>query len=215
MATIRTQLVDGDRRIITKVVNGQRRVSCSCCCLCQIFDTEMLLNFSKNDHYTRMKRSVEVGGPLSFFSVEEQNYQSENLGFRGFDYQFSVGGINTRPTSGRIGEWLLRKPACLRWLCRCVEIDENEDISVIQQHEYGGPTVNNLDLWEDVVLPRWGEETESGTFLYIVIFLGLFRRLRSVGVPPASAPDYPGSRFWEPRDDEAYILKERITKISD
>jgi hypothetical protein len=31
MATIRTQLVDGDRRIITKVVNGQRRVSCSCC----------------------------------------------------------------------------------------------------------------------------------------------------------------------------------------
>jgi hypothetical protein len=31
MATIKTQLVDGERRIITKVVNGQRRVSCSCC----------------------------------------------------------------------------------------------------------------------------------------------------------------------------------------
>jgi hypothetical protein len=31
MPTIKTQLVDGDRRIITKVVNGQRRVSCSCC----------------------------------------------------------------------------------------------------------------------------------------------------------------------------------------
>jgi hypothetical protein len=31
MATIKTQLVDGQRRIITKVVNGQRRVSCSCC----------------------------------------------------------------------------------------------------------------------------------------------------------------------------------------
>jgi hypothetical protein len=31
MATIKTQLVDGQRRIITKVVSGQRRVSCSCC----------------------------------------------------------------------------------------------------------------------------------------------------------------------------------------
>jgi hypothetical protein len=31
MATIRTQLVGSERRIITKVVNGQRRVSCSCC----------------------------------------------------------------------------------------------------------------------------------------------------------------------------------------
>jgi hypothetical protein len=28
---IKTQLVEGQRRIITKVVNGQRRVSCSCC----------------------------------------------------------------------------------------------------------------------------------------------------------------------------------------
>jgi hypothetical protein len=31
MAIIRTQLVGSERRIITKVVNGQRRVSCSCC----------------------------------------------------------------------------------------------------------------------------------------------------------------------------------------
>jgi hypothetical protein len=31
MAIIRTQLVSGQRRIITKVVNGERRVSCSCC----------------------------------------------------------------------------------------------------------------------------------------------------------------------------------------
>jgi hypothetical protein len=34
MATIKTQLVDGQRRIITKVVNGQRRISCSCCGCC-------------------------------------------------------------------------------------------------------------------------------------------------------------------------------------
>jgi len=31
MAIIKTKLVNGDRRIITKVVGGQRRVSCSCC----------------------------------------------------------------------------------------------------------------------------------------------------------------------------------------
>jgi hypothetical protein len=31
MAIIRTQLVGSERRIITKVVNGVRRVSCSCC----------------------------------------------------------------------------------------------------------------------------------------------------------------------------------------
>jgi hypothetical protein len=31
MATVKTKLTDGELRIITKVVNGQRRVSCSCC----------------------------------------------------------------------------------------------------------------------------------------------------------------------------------------
>jgi hypothetical protein len=31
MSTIKTQLVSGQRRIITKVDGGQRRVSCSCC----------------------------------------------------------------------------------------------------------------------------------------------------------------------------------------
>jgi hypothetical protein len=31
MATIKTQLISGQPRIITKLVNGQRRVSCSCC----------------------------------------------------------------------------------------------------------------------------------------------------------------------------------------
>ena len=31
MATVKTQLVDGQRRVITKLIGGQRRVSCSCC----------------------------------------------------------------------------------------------------------------------------------------------------------------------------------------
>jgi hypothetical protein len=31
MSNIRTQVVSGDRRVITKVIEGQRRVSCECC----------------------------------------------------------------------------------------------------------------------------------------------------------------------------------------
>jgi hypothetical protein len=213
VATIKTQISGGQRRILTKVVSGQRRVSCSCCCLCQIFDAEILLNFCKNSHYTRMKKSVQAGGgPFSFFSVDEKQYQSENLGFRGFDYKFQV-APNRRTSSGE-PDWLLRKPACLRWVCRCVSVNEDGDLTTLQQETYGGPTVNNLDLWEDVVLPRWGEETEGGTFLYIVIFLGLYRRARTFGSPPAFAPNHPGTEAWESRDDGAYIMKERITQIS-
>ena len=38
MATIKTQLVGGQRRIITKLFDGQRRVSCSCCGCAYEFD---------------------------------------------------------------------------------------------------------------------------------------------------------------------------------
>jgi hypothetical protein len=31
METIKTQLIDGERRIITKIINEERKVSCSCC----------------------------------------------------------------------------------------------------------------------------------------------------------------------------------------
>jgi len=189
-------------------------VSCSCCCNCQIFNTEVLLNYSKNDHFTKMKSSVEISQDgLSFFSVGGNDYQSQNMGFRGFDYIFSSSGSigQLRPTTGR-PQWLVRKPACLRWLCRCVTVSEG-GLRVGQQQEYGGPSINNLNFWEDVVRPRWGDETESGTFLYIIIFLGLFRRRRTVGGPPENSEDYPSTMYWEPRDDEAYIMKERITKI--
>jgi hypothetical protein len=42
MANIRTQLVSGQRRIITKIINNQRRVSCSCCEACCPYDANQL-----------------------------------------------------------------------------------------------------------------------------------------------------------------------------
>jgi hypothetical protein len=71
MATIRTQLVSGQRRIITKVVNGVRRVSCSCCPSeeeCCMYPAAALVNgqFTSEDLPDTIVYNLSGGGNLTY-----------------------------------------------------------------------------------------------------------------------------------------------------
>jgi hypothetical protein len=75
MATIRTQLVGSERRIITKVVNGQRRVSCSCCdeAECCMYPAEELgVGFAEEDLPDELQFNVTLGG-VSYQLVAQKN----------------------------------------------------------------------------------------------------------------------------------------------
>lgn len=64
------------------------------------------------------------------------------------------------------GEWT-SVTACLRFLCRCVRSDG----SVVCSKEYGGPTVNELDLTE-LFIGHFGPEPEPGCYIYEAQFFG-------------------------------------------
>jgi hypothetical protein len=79
MATIRTQLVDGQRRVITKVVNGVRRVSCSCC---------------PSDVECCMYPAEELGGSISFADLPDllvTQFVGEQFEKRGSPLTYTVG----------------------------------------------------------------------------------------------------------------------------
>jgi hypothetical protein len=83
------------------------------------------------------------------------------------------------------GKWC-RHAACLRWLCRRIDVegsDGSKTIRVCEATPYGGPTTNDRDLWEDLILPGLGEatirdsiETETGCYLYVITFYGWAKR---------------------------------------
>lgn len=64
------------------------------------------------------------------------------------------------------GGWEIR-PACLRWLCRCVDGEGNVRCS----QTYGGPTVNDADLTE-LALNKFGAEATAGCYVYTFEFFG-------------------------------------------
>lgn len=81
-------------------------------------------------------------------------------------------------------------PACLRWLCRCVDDVGN----VLCSDTYGGPTENGISL-TDLALEHFGPEDEAGCYVYTVEFFGW----RSKSSP------------WVPRDDVYSIYKTKVT----
>jgi hypothetical protein len=62
--------------------------------------------------------------------------------------------------------------ACWRFLCREVVVDENQVLTSEKNTQIGGPTTNDKDLWLDICKPLFGNETESGTFIYAIEFFG-------------------------------------------
>jgi len=125
MATIKRA---GDR-IITKVVNGQRRVSCSCCCFCRSYDLDFML--------------YSAGADLD----------------RGHDYlsllKEECGDIAAWEALQPNGLYLPKR-ACLRWLCRQTSLTESGPVTT--STFIGGPTTNDRDL-NDLLLECVGERS--------------------------------------------------------
>jgi hypothetical protein len=125
MATIKR----AGNRIITKVVNGQRRVSCSCCCFCRQYDLDLLLygegigGLNIDEYLSLLK---EEGGDIAAWEElqPDGNYR--------------------------------KKQACLRWLCRETSLIDGQPVTI--SNSVGGPTLNDRDL-NDLVLESMGERS--------------------------------------------------------
>lgn len=106
------------------------------------------------------------------------------------------------------GEWR-NWTSCLRFLCRCVRSDG----SVVCSKEYGGPTVNELDLTE-LFLDHFGPEPEPGCYIYEAQFFGWQRRGATYGIPeswpgPGETPDPSCAGI-----DPGYVVNEFCNFIS-
>jgi len=113
-------------------------------------------------------------------------------------YTFSDEGQLFQAGTGTIPGSFKRKRACLRWLCRHVVVTDGVIVSATNT-EFGGPTTNAKDLWVDICQPLHGNETRSGTFLYVIEFFAW----TEVG---------PSPRDWIRADDEYYVRKYFVTK---
>jgi hypothetical protein len=86
MATIKTQVAGGIRRILTKIVNSQRRVSCSCCDIivpeCCMYPAQGLLDgvFTAND----LPDSIDItdSGITNTYSKNGSIYEFSNKSLR-------------------------------------------------------------------------------------------------------------------------------------
>lgn len=88
------------------------------------------------------------------------------------------------------GYWELR-PACLRWVLRCVDGLGQELCS----QEFGGPTVNGVDI-SSLVTATMGPEPSAGCYIYVIEFFGWHWR-----------PSTPGQSGWVGRDDVYSITR--------
>lgn len=81
------------------------------------------------------------------------------------------GTIGAPPSPG-LG-WKI-KPACLRWVCKCI----NSQGQITESQMYGGPTVNNISLSDlNLYIDRvFGPETSPGVYVYTIEFFGWYRK---------------------------------------
>ena len=134
-----------------KIVTKDGKVSCSCCGYCKYFDIDVLLyeaGFSGGNYAEPVSAMPKLTLDFSFIDFADAYDDSD------------------KPS----GNWG-RKNACWRFLCREVSVSDGQITSETNK-EIGGPTTNNKDLWEDICKPLFGDETESGTFIYSIGFQG-------------------------------------------
>jgi len=157
MPTIKTQLVSDKPRIITKIVNGQILVSCSCCGYCSYFDISVLLynagfSGSKGNGPDTIPVLLDFGNIILEMNPIDSNSYCDD---------------SDRPS----GDFWRRINACWRFLCREVNVLNGEIISESNK-EIGGSTTTGKSLWEDICFPLFGDEEQSGTYIYSINFLG-------------------------------------------
>jgi hypothetical protein len=102
--------------IITKTVNGVKRISCSCCCFCRGYDLDLLLygqgSGLKFDEYLG-RLALGCGDEEAFEDLKPDD-----------DYR--------------------KRQACYRWLCRETSLIDGQPVTI--SNSVGGPTTNNRDL---------------------------------------------------------------------
>jgi hypothetical protein len=157
MSTIKTRLISDERFIITKLINNERKVSCSCCGFCGFFDIGVLL-------YDAGFSGTRSAGPASpvFLSFDEITLKMSAVGGGSFrddsDKPPPVGNRNYR-----------RRRACWRFLCREVVVVDGQ-IESETNRTIGGGTTTGKNLWDDICLPLLGPEQQSGTYIYSISF---------------------------------------------
>jgi hypothetical protein len=183
MATIKyNEDEEGNKKIILK----DGKVSCECCGYCNLLDIDILLyeaQFSNNNYPNPISLSsgllitlVGSGG-----ACDDSDYPPDPA-----------------PEQGR---YWYRVTACWRFLCRHVTVNGGQ-IASETNFTFGGPTTTGKNLWTQIARPIFGDETESGSYLYSVSFKGWRVAFRSTGVTPQFVPS-----------DLCYdILKWKITK---
>jgi len=179
-----------------KIVLKEGKVSCSCCGLCQYFDIENLLNNFGS------QGQANFGDPTILVGIDVgEGYQLEGQ-------DFGVIGFENQPDPPVVEDYkVIQKPACLRFLCREVNVDGGTITSETNTY-IGGPTTNNKDLWEDICFPLFGDETESGTYLYIVEFYGWFSDWGRANDGNYSVRP----RYWQSNDENGEVWKLKITR---
>lgn len=84
MAIIKTRLVDGHRRVVTKLANGQRRVSCSCCEVpdCCMYPANALMNglFSENDLPDELNGYIDNNLTIGTYTRSGNGYEATFTG---------------------------------------------------------------------------------------------------------------------------------------
>jgi hypothetical protein len=196
MATIKYNTdEEGNKKIILK----DGKVSCECCgceSVKKILDTglfsgwDQLVAFGYNGNAPAVFDFDIFGLNLRITLISEiLKLVSENP---------YPGGASRRTGGRRLCDM------CLRFLCRKVIVKNGAIISETNT-EFGGPTSTGKDFWEDICKPEFGDETQSGTYMYIISFKGWRNFYDNVG------PN--GGRTVNVGDQDYKIWKYKVTKI--
>lgn len=185
MAKVRTQLVDGFRKIITKVSNGIRKISCSCCTPCDFFTCQLLLDntseiypSTSNPNIPRIQSpdwppNVIFGSWITVGTFDEEpnppSSGDPNIVIqRDQRRHWGSGGIYPVPPRGPNGIG-----SCSRFLCANVVYNSQTDEYIINEKTFCGPTTTGRSLRQ--LLLSYVDESvwkQSRNLMFKITFYG-------------------------------------------
>jgi hypothetical protein len=125
-------------------------------------------------------------GSIAFQSWDSQNYTDGVITLTNLEFYNQLGSYSANKPASPLG-WH-RTKGCLRFLCRCVRVENSVIVSEINTPY--GTTSGDLDMWTDIARPIFGNETYSGTFLYAFNFYGWRYRDDIFGNLTPSDPEF-------------------------
>lgn len=193
MPTVKLVTIEGEPRVVTKTIEGEVRVSCSCClCLCnEVSCSDITAGFRTALSPTTQKPPLppEENVTIQKFDDELNQIVTAFSGPITYHGQFGEGwatnagkpaGVSFIKGGSTVWAGWSRKSFCLRFVCREVN-DESEDGTVVCSILSCGPTLNEFDMLADLfdrLGARAGKsnllstETESGLYIYCFEFFG-------------------------------------------